>query len=54
MDSSNINALEKKLAGLKSVTLDTICSAINEFSVGQDHVLSHNELLGEKLEIIER
>ncbi|GAA5814964.1 hypothetical protein MFLAVUS_008467 [Mucor flavus] len=53
MDSSNINALEKKLAGLKSVTLDTICSAINEFSVGQDHVLSHNELLGEKLEIIE-
>ncbi|KAG2234958.1 hypothetical protein INT48_005112, partial [Thamnidium elegans] len=53
MNSSNITALEKKLAELKSITLDTIYSTINEFSVGQDHVPSHYELFGEKLEIIE-
>ncbi|KAG2204452.1 hypothetical protein INT47_005243 [Mucor saturninus] len=52
--SSNLDAMNAKLAELSHPTLDLINNIIQEFSVKADHVPSKYSLFGEKLNIIDR
>ncbi|KAI7891031.1 ClpP/crotonase-like domain-containing protein [Mucor mucedo] len=52
--SSNLDAMNAKLAELSHPTLDLINNIIQEFSVKADHIPSKYSLFGEKLNIIDR